>query len=94
MPLNYHEKRKARGMLADKQGINSIAEELDCNPSEIQALADAKPKAVRPPLLLSGRDLCAARRGRPGSSPLRGLAACILRRAGSERVDVLLIRKP
>jgi len=43
MPLNYHEKRKARGMLADKQGVNSIAEELQCEAWEIQELADAKP---------------------------------------------------
>ena len=50
MPLNYHEKRKARGMLADKQGVNSIAEELQCEAWEIQELADAKPKAVRRPI--------------------------------------------
>jgi hypothetical protein len=50
MSLNYHEKRKARGMLADKQGVNSIAEELQCEAWEIQELADAKPKAVRRPI--------------------------------------------
>ena len=47
MPLTYQQRRKARGMLADKQGVNSIAEELECEPWEVQALADAKPKAVR-----------------------------------------------
>ena len=31
-------------MLADKQGITSIAEELECTPEMIQALADAKPR--------------------------------------------------
>ena len=41
---------KARGMLADKQGVNSIAEELQCEAWEIQELADAKPKAVRRPI--------------------------------------------
>ena len=46
MSLTYAERTKARGMLADKQGIGSIAEELECSPAEIQALADAKPKAV------------------------------------------------
>ena len=48
MPLTYAERTKARGMLADKQGINSIAEEFECSPAEIQALADARPKPVRP----------------------------------------------
>ena len=47
MSLTYAQRQKARGMLADKQGINSIAEEFECHPSEIQALADAKPKPVR-----------------------------------------------
>jgi len=42
--LTYHERRKARGMLADKQGVTSIAEELDCEAWEVQELADAKPK--------------------------------------------------
>ena len=45
--LSFAQRKRARGMLADKQGIGSIAEELECSPEEIQALADAKPKAVR-----------------------------------------------
>ena len=45
--LTFAERKRARGMLADKQGINSIAEELECDAAQIQALADAKPKAVR-----------------------------------------------
>ena len=45
--LTYAERKRARGMLADKQGVGSIAEELECSIDQIQALADAKPKAVR-----------------------------------------------
>jgi len=58
MPLNYHERRKARGMLADKQGVNSIAEELECEPWEVQELADAKPK----PAMSSWMFFCAEKR--------------------------------
>lgn len=50
--LTYAERKRARGMLADKQGIGSIAEELECSVAQIQALADAKPKAVRAPSML------------------------------------------
>jgi hypothetical protein len=46
--LTYAERKRARGMLADKQGVGSIAEELECSVAQVQALADAKPKAVRP----------------------------------------------
>ena len=46
VPLSYVWRKKARGMLADKQGISSIAEELECTPEMIQELADAKPKPV------------------------------------------------
>lgn len=44
--LTFAEKKRARGMLADKQGVGSIAEELECSVAQIQALADAKPKPV------------------------------------------------
>ena len=45
--LTKKDRDAIRGMLADKQGIGSIAEELECSVAQIQALADAKPKAVR-----------------------------------------------
>jgi hypothetical protein len=55
-PLTYAQRMKARGMLADKQGVSSIAEEFECSQAEIQALADAKPKAALSAYMLFGRD--------------------------------------
>ena len=72
MPLTFAERKKARGMLADKQGIGSIAEELECSNAEIQALADAKPKPVRLAACLRGcsaRTRCCHRAAAPRRAP-------------------------
>ena len=45
--LSYATKQRIRGMLADKQAVASIAEELEVSVSAVQALADAKPRPVR-----------------------------------------------
>ena len=44
---SYATKQRVRGMLADKQAVFSIADELEVSVSAVQALADAKPKPVR-----------------------------------------------
>ncbi|KAL1510237.1 hypothetical protein AB1Y20_006563 [Prymnesium parvum] len=42
--LTYAERARVRGMLADKQSAKTIAEEMDCDVSEVEALQ--KPKAA------------------------------------------------
>jgi len=67
-PLNYHERRKARGMLADKQGVTSIAEEMECEVWEIQELADAKPKAALSAWMFFSQELREQAQGSTGTS--------------------------
>ena len=45
--LTYAERGRIRGMLADKQSVKTIAEELECRIDEVEALQ--KPKAVSDP---------------------------------------------
>lgn len=54
--LTFAEKKRARGMLADKQGVGSIAEELECSIDQIQTLADAKPKSALSSYMFFARD--------------------------------------
>merc|ERR1719424_1358184 len=44
-------------MLADKQGVGSIAEELECDAAQIQALADARIKPALSAFMFFSKDM-------------------------------------
>ena len=54
--LTFAEKKRVRGMLADKQGVAGIAEELECSVGQVQAIADTRVKPALSAFMFFSRD--------------------------------------